>query len=101
MELGDFYAGQVGITRTLLSVTATKARVDLQAAKKEAAETEQHRAEAVAEIESLREQLGAKTAEFNEEHARRRAIEAERDTLWLPQEFDEPLACGWRKRRQW
>ena len=35
---GDFYAGQVGITRTLLSVTATKARVDLQAAKKEAAE---------------------------------------------------------------
>ena len=80
---GDFHAGQVGITRTLLSVTATKAREDLQAAKKEAAETEQHRAEACAEISSLREQLGIKTNALNAEHARLRAVEAERDTLWL------------------
>lgn len=74
----EYYAGQLKPTRTLLSVTATK----LTAADKEARETEQHCAEACAEIESLREQLGIKTTELAELQGKFASITAERNTLW-------------------
>ena len=54
----------------------------LTAADKEAQETEQHRAEACAEIESLREQLGIKTTELAELQGKYASIKAERNTLW-------------------
>lgn len=74
----DYYEGNLKQTRTLLSVTATK----LTATDKEARETEQHRAEACAEIESLREQLGIKTTELAELQGRFASTTAERNTLW-------------------
>ena len=78
----DFFAGQLATTRTLLSVTAVRATADIKAAAKETAETEQHRAEACAEIESLREQLGIKTTELAELQGKYLSITAERNTLW-------------------
>jgi outer membrane protein TolC len=59
-------------------VTATQ----LNAVNKEAQETEQHRAEACAEIESLREQLGIQTKELAELLGKYIAVTAERDRLW-------------------
>ena len=101
---GEFHAGQVVIARKLLSTTAIKAGIDLRAANKEAAEAEQHRAEACAEVSSLREQLGIKTNELNGEYARRRAVEAERDTLWLlvpqPERVRTPQADAARAEAQ-